>query len=296
MVSPEREPQDAVNLTLTYRDLNNYFDGLKIAKAQIAQAPDNEDLHYVAAFLLFHLRQFPDSINELATAFRLKQDDWRVHQLFALNFIEQGSKQSDSYAEQELARAIKLNGKNAELYYELSRLYYTEQRFSESVAAASRAIAISPNYAEAYDNLALGYQAMGDIPRAVEGFSRAINLTAKAGNGDPWPYIDYAALLEDQSPGAAIPLLRQATAIDPRNAEANYRLGRCLNDVGQLKEAQAFYEQAITIDPTYQAAYYGLAVLLRTTDPARSADLLKKYQALRSQKAAQPQGGTPHPG
>ena len=285
VVTEERTPQDAVNLTLTYRALKNYADGMKRVDSALKQMPDNEDLHYISAFLLFRTQQFSQSMDELSAAYRMKQDDWRVHQLFAMNFIEERGNQSDSYAEQEFARAIKLNPQDAESYYLLSRLYYTQQRFSEAIAASSRAILISPNYFEAYDNLALSYQAVGDVPRAVEAFSRAINLTAKTGNSDPWPYINYAALLEDQSPGAAIPLLKQALAIDPQNADANYHLGRCLNDVGQLTEAQSYYERTIAIDARYDRAYYALSTLLRSKDPARSAELLRKFQELKNQKS-----------
>lgn len=76
----------------------------------------------------------------------MKQDDWRLHQLFAMNFVEE---KKDAYAQQEFIRAIKLHPEDAELYYQLSRLYYTEQRFSDALEASSRAIAISPDYEEA---------------------------------------------------------------------------------------------------------------------------------------------------
>ena len=235
---------------MSYRALKNYAEGLKSVDAALKRTPENEDLHYISAFLYFRTQQYSLSMSELSTAYRMKQDDWRVHQLFALNFIEDKNNQSDSYAEQEFGRAIKFNPQNAELYYELSRLYYTQQRFSEAIAASSRAIAISPNYAEAYDNLALSYQASGDIPRAIEGFSCAINLMAQSGNSDAWPYINYAVFLENDSPGSAIPLLKQAITIDPQNAAANYHLGRCLSKVGQPTEAIGYYERANRSIPT----------------------------------------------
>jgi tetratricopeptide (TPR) repeat protein len=286
VVTEERTQQDTVSLTLTYRALKNYADGMKRVDAALKQMPDNEDLHYISAFLLFRTQQFSQSIDELSVAYRMKQDDWRVHQLLAMDFIEERGNKSDSYAEQEFARAIKLNPQNAEAYYLLSRLYYTQQRFSEAIAASSRAILISPNYAEAYDSLALSYQATGDVSRAVEGFSQAINITAKAGNTDPWPYINYGVFLEDQSPRTAIPLLKQAIAIDPRNPDANYHLGRCLNDIGQLTESESYYERTIEIDASYDRAYYALSRLLRVRDPVRSAELLRRFKELTHHESA----------
>ena len=295
VVSDERQSQDAVDLTLTYRALRNYADGMKRVEGALKQMPQNEDLHYISAVLLFRTGRFSESTAELTTAYQMNPSDWRVHQLFALNFIEQKGEKSNSYAEQEFARSLKLNPKNAEAYYQLSRLYYTEQRFSESIAASSRAVTIYPDYAEAYDNLALSYQAIGDLPHAVEAFSKAINLTSQSGNGDAWPYVNYAAFLEDQSPASAIPLLRQAIAIDPENAEAHYRLGRCLNDLGEFDQAQGSFERAIAINPKDDRAYYALAVLLRAKDPSRSAELMKKFQALRLSSPAHEQVGTSSP-
>jgi tetratricopeptide (TPR) repeat protein len=228
-------------------------------------------------------------MKELAAAYLMKQDDWRLHQLFAMNFVEE---RSDSYAEQEYIRAIKLNPSDAELYYQLSRLLYTEQRFNEALAASSRAITISPNYAQAYDNLGLCYEANGDIPHAIDSFSRAINLTERAGNTDPWPYINFAILLTTQSPGAAIPLLKQAIAIEPQNADANYYLGRSLRQIGQVADAQGYFEKTIEIDPDCKSAYYALSTLLRAHDPDKSGILMRRFEELRSRNPAQDHAGS----
>lgn len=135
-----------VNLTFTYRALRNYAEGQARVVAEIERTPANEDLHYTSAYLLFRTQQYSLSIKELVTAYMMKQDDWRLHQLFAMNFVEE---KKDAYAQQEFIRAIKLHPEDAELYYQLSRLYYTEQRFSDALEASSRAIAISPDYEEA---------------------------------------------------------------------------------------------------------------------------------------------------
>jgi len=57
-------------------------------------------------------------------------------------------------------------------------------------------------------------------------------------------------MLEEHSPGSAIPLLKQAIAMDSQNVEANYQLGRSLRQAGRLTEAQVYFEKAIVIDPT----------------------------------------------
>ena len=288
VMSEGRQPQDVVNLSLTYRALKNYDDGRRSVDAALKQTQANEDLHYVSAYLFFRTQQYQLSIQELRTAYLMKQNDWRIHQLFALNFTEE---KAYGNAEQEFIRAIRLNRENAELYYQLARLYYTQQRFREAIDACNHAIRLAPDYVEAYDNLGLAYHAIGDIPHAIASFSRAINLTTKAGTVDAWPYINYAVMLEEHSPGSAIPLLKQAIAMDSQNVEANYQLGRSLRQAGRLTEAQVYFEKAIVIDPDFKAAYYALATLLRKENPEKSADLFRKFQALRDQNSAHDQTG-----
>ena len=289
VVSGERQPQDAVNLAYTYRDLHNYAEGQSRVTAEIEHYPSNEDLYYVAAYLLFRTQQFSQAIKELTAAYLMKQDDWRLHQLFAMIFVEQKDYVN---AEHEFVRAIKLNPKNAEVYYQLSRLYYTDQRFSEAVAAAGRAIEIWPNYFEAYESLGLGYQANGDIKRAIESFSRAINLDHQGGNSDPWPYINFAMLIDSQSPASAIPLLQQAIAIDPRNADAEYYMGKSLRAIGQPEQAQQHFESAIQLDPACKSAYYALAALVRRRDQQRSAELMSKFKELLKDQQEQDHAGS----
>jgi tetratricopeptide (TPR) repeat protein len=53
-------------------------------------------------------------------------------------------------AKLSLQRAISLNPKNAELHYQLARLYFTLGSFVDSIEESKRALALSPDYAEVY--------------------------------------------------------------------------------------------------------------------------------------------------
>jgi superkiller protein 3 len=51
---------------------------------------------------------------------------------------------------------------------------------------------------------------------------------------------------------------RQAITLDPKYAKAYYGLGTALSDQKKYVEAEAAYRQAITLDPKYAAAYFNL--------------------------------------
>jgi tetratricopeptide (TPR) repeat protein len=277
IISGSDSENSALNLTLTYRELKNYQAGTARADAELKSAPHNEDVLYVAAYLLFRQGQSNKSLELLAQAYRLKPGDWRVHQLFALDFIEL---KMESFAEPELLRASKLNPNAPEVYYQLGRLYYGQNRFQESIAASERAVAVLPDYAEAYDSLGLAYQAINDIPQATANYTRAIDIDRKTGSKDEWPLINYATLFLTNSPEQAEAVLREALQLNPRNPQANYDLGQVLKSMGRGKDAEPFFEQALDDDPTFASAYYALAMLIRKEEPARSSQLLKQFELL----------------
>src|SRR6266545_3262629 len=149
--------QAAHELTLTYRDLKNYRDGWARAEAALARPPKSADVLYVAGFLKFRMGENKESIRLLGEAFRLDPYDWRVHQVFALNYIVLDIRPG---AAAELEAAIRLNPGNAELYYQLARLEYTAMRIPESISASEKALKLFPEYAEVHSNLGLCYEAL----------------------------------------------------------------------------------------------------------------------------------------
>src|SRR5204863_5092551 len=118
------------------------------------------------------------SIRLLGEAYRLNPSDWRVHQLFAMNYVVLDIKDG---ARAEFQAAIELNPRNAELHYQLARFYHSDGRITESIEESNRALALFPDYPEAYENLGLCFAALAENKRAVENFERAIAQAEKLG-------------------------------------------------------------------------------------------------------------------
>ena len=102
----------AFYLALTYRSLKNYDTGLSRTNAALKQSPEDVDLLYLAAYLRYRGNETKDSMVLLSKAYRLAPKDWRLHQLFALNYI---SFDMLDAAKLSLFQAIALNPNNAEL-------------------------------------------------------------------------------------------------------------------------------------------------------------------------------------
>lgn len=274
----------AYELALTYRDLKNYASGWARAKPALGEHPNSVDLLYIAGFLKFRMGENDASLGLLDRAFRLDSLDWRVHQAFALNYVVLKIMPG---VIAELQRAIELNSNNPELYYQLARAYYSDQmRVAESIAASEKALALSPEYAEVYSNLALCYEARAENDKARQAYERAVALTAKHGSRDEWPYMNYGAFLVKQGEAEpALPLLREALSRNPANIEAHYYLGRALRKLGRSEEAKQHLEQAIRLDPNAPGSYYELGTLLyQQGDHERGKELLDRYKRLKDRE------------
>jgi len=280
--SPDAEA--AHHLALTYRETRNYDDGLLRVDAAVAHSGKSVDLLYLSAYLHFRMRRQDDSLRLLGEAYRMNRSDWRVHQLFALNYVVLDVKDG---ALAEFQTALALNPRNAELHYQLARFYYSDNRIAESIEESNAALGLFPGYPEAYENLGLCYEALSDKQRGVENFERAIAETEKLGLKNEWPFVNYAEfLIKQDEPEAGARALGRALELNPASAKANYFMGRTLRRLGRNAEARTFLERAIKLDATDPVAYFELGMLLmRLGDRAAAKPLLDRFQEIKKSAA-----------
>jgi tetratricopeptide (TPR) repeat protein len=289
-------PRDAAyDLTQTYRALRNYEDGWARAEQALRQQPASIDVLYVAAFLKFRMGRHQESVDFLERAFKLDNLDWRIHHVFALNYIALNIRPG---AIAELELATQLNPENAELHYQLARVYYTdEMRLEESIAESHKALALFPEYPEVYLNLALCYEALSQNEKAIENYRQAMSLAEKHGRQDEWFYMNYAEFLIKQGEaGESLPLLNTAIRLNPKSARAHYLLGKSLRRLDRPDESRDHLERAMALDPSESGPYFELGMLLQKRgDRARARQLLDRYKIMKEQERPGPPAAPAQP-
>jgi len=142
----------------------------------------------------------------------------------------------------------------------LGALYGQSGRNSEAVNANQTAVALSPQDAEAHNNLGNTLKGLGRLDEAEASYTQAIALKpdyAEAHSNLGNTLKGLGRLDEAEASDT------QAIALKPDYAEAHSNLGTTLHELGKLDEAEASYRQAIVLKPDYALAHNNLGNTLK---------------------------------
>ena len=128
-----------------------------------------------------------------------------------------------------------------------------------SIEAYNKALAIKPDYADAYYNMGNALKEQGKLEEAIEAYNKA--LAIKPDYADAYNNMGIA-LKEQGKLEEAIEAYNKALAIKPDYAEAYNNMGNALKDQGKLEEAIEAYNKALAIKPDYAEAHYNLSFAL----------------------------------
>ena len=120
-------------------------------------------------------------------------------------------------------------------------------KLEESIDAYNKALSLKPNYAKAYNNMAITLQDQGKHEEAIEAYNKAIEGFSKD------------------------------ISIKPDYAEAYRNLGIALKDQGKLEEAIEAFNKAISIKPDYATAKHMLSALTGNTNETAPREYVENY-------------------
>lgn len=150
-------------------------------------------------------------------------------------------------------------------------------RKKAAVESLSKAIAIAPDYSDAYYNYANVLAQMDRHEEALKNYRSAIRL--EPGNGDA--HYSLGVLLRRLGRWEeALASYRQLLALGKENPAIHNDIGLLLDELGRWEEAAASFRQAIAIDPDYARAHYHLGNAERALgDLAAAADCYERAVA-----------------
>jgi tetratricopeptide (TPR) repeat protein len=130
--------------------------------------------------------------------------------------------------------------------------YTSLGQLDKAIEDYSKAIEINPNFTDSYYNRGLAYMNSGQPEKAMADYSKALEIEPTYGKAYSSRGVVYFNLRQwDQ----AIADYSKAIDTDPKYADAYYNRGIVYNNLGQLDKAISDYSKAIELNPGYAAAY-----------------------------------------
>lgn len=204
--------------------------------------------------------------------------------------------------------ALRLDRKDLNARYLLGAIALQNGEFHEAIHQMETVIAVQPS-ADAYSNVGLAAKSLGDLPRAIAAYEKAIELAPgnaaiisnlgialhAAGRyqearrafaraianapGHPEALTNYANLLISMGLyGEAIERAERALVAQPAFIRARIALAAALHRMGRTAEAEREYGRILFDEPTNVVALAGRAAIF--TDSGRLAEARDDYQAL----------------
>ncbi len=170
---------------------------------------------------------------------------------------------------------------DAEVPYDLGRIYYQQGKHAAAAESLRRATALDPRAYKAWDNLGLATEALGDVEQAQRFYLKAIALVHKDHPRYDVVYANFADLLiKLGNYQQAFDLAVEAAERNPDDPRNLFLAGKALVQLERRDLSVRWLEQAIALNPDYPEPHYLLSQVYRKLGRPADADrMLKSFQA-----------------
>lgn len=162
------------NMATVLRNLKRYEDALRVVEQSIAVKSDDVDSWILKTSILEKLSEYEDALEAVEKAITIKSDSPRLWITKAFILLSAG--REDEEVEKCIRTAVQFPITDAESLNNLAWLLYRWKDYSTALRYASEAVDNEPNNAHYLDTLACIYYELGDCPKSLQVFEKAIDL------------------------------------------------------------------------------------------------------------------------
>jgi tetratricopeptide (TPR) repeat protein len=152
-------------------------------------------------------------------------------------------KQQYQQAEEKLQTIITQQAENPQAWFDLGFAQSHQGKTAEAIAAYKKAVALSPKWFEAQQNLGLALAKSGDLPSAAAALKTAVTLKPTIGGQQALAaaWISLAQVTEDSQPKDSLAAYQKAIELDPANTDAPLGVARMAERSGNAAVAEQQY-------------------------------------------------------
>jgi tetratricopeptide (TPR) repeat protein len=248
--------------------IRNYRDGLRIS-------PFNPKAYVNLGEALVEHKEPASAIENYLNALKIDPQNAGAHTGLATVLAGMGNTDE---AIRHFNEALRVDPHNIEAHNNLGNLMLHKGNLDEAIRHYTEAISINPHQAEAYNNLGTAYMHKGNLKKAIENYQEAVREMP-----------DYAEARENLNNArinlrileGQIAKIQELIKADPQNPALHTKFGDILRKQGEYDEAVANYRKAISIQPKYIQAMYGLVIVYSSSQEyAKALDVLQHIRQI----------------
>ena len=206
-----------------------------------------------------------EAVSVLRKSVRFKPDDADAWLLLSHALEVQGHLDE---ALHQLRKAHQCCGDNPFIINFIGVLYQKKGRAEPALKAFQRAIALAPEFAEAYHNLSIIFRERGKLKHALDCCRKALSIQPEYAEA-----LNHAGIIRAQLGHSeeALRCYRKAIETNPGYADAHYNLGNLLRKMGHYKQALDAYKTAVQHDQSMYRAFNNMGSLYMVLGDAPAA-------------------------
>lgn len=227
----------------------------------------NNDLsapgHEMLAYALMRENKPADSLKEYTRAAAIEKPSAQLLVRVGQDYVLLGDWPD---ADRWTLRAVQMDPADADAWYSLGRIRYTEQRFSDALSCFQKALKLAPKSVKAENNLGLAYEATNHVDAAEAAYRQAIEWQNQ---GPPdqlseEPLLNLGIVLLHRGDLAETePLFTKAEALAPKDPRIHEQMGHLYMQKANYEAAEHELQLACELDPKNSSLHFLLGQAYR---------------------------------
>jgi tetratricopeptide (TPR) repeat protein len=219
--------------------------------------------HAMLAYALLRENKPADSLKEYTRAASMAKPSAGMLEHVGQDYVLLGDWTD---ADKWTLRAVQMNPSDADAWYSLGRIRYSEQRFSDALSCFQQVLKLSPKSVKAENNLGLAYEALNQVDAAAAAYRQAIEWQSQGPRDQlsEEPLLNLGTVLLHRGElTEAEALLTKAAALAPRDSRIHEQLGHLYMQKADYAAAERELQQACELDPKSSSLHFLLGQAYR---------------------------------
>ena len=229
----------------------------------IVSDPKAAEPRYLLAYALLREDKPADSLKEYTSAAALRTPTAAELRSVALDYVVLKDLPD---ADRWMSRSLAMDASDAETWYAMGRLRYTQGRYSDALTCFEKTIALNPRSVKGENNLGLAYEALNRNDDAALAYRTAIGWQKDDPTPSEQPLLNLAILLQHRNQWKeAQQLLGQAAKIAPKEPRIHENLGQVYLHTDRAADAVKEFATAVELAPANPRYHFLLGQAYRRT-------------------------------